>query len=87
MGPNASYTPPNLINAPPFLCFLADFLSKHHETLQITRRQVLSILKWLAKVRTLTNNCLRMKLGYDTWLCKILFFFMDYHLSLITISF
>jgi len=58
--------PPSLINAPPFLCYLADFFPKHRETLGITRQWVSSISKWSIKVYMPSNKYPWTKLGYDS---------------------
>ena len=53
-GPDASYTP-KFDKCNPVFVFLADFFSKHCETLRITRRWVLSVSKWSTKVYMLTT--------------------------------
>ena len=80
LGCNSLFTHPYFANYTSIFVFLADFSPKHLETLRISRRWVLIILKWSNEGRMLTNNGARTKLEYDSrpWIFFIngFFFFL-----------
>ena len=56
LGCNSLFTHPYFANYTSIFVFLADFSPKHLETLRISRRWVLNILKWSNEGRMPTNN-------------------------------